>query len=458
MSKSAETALSLPSRSSSLRQPSHSRVHTVDYHATDYNNYSKAFSEVTAYDNKITPSSTTVLSSLSRSNSTRQIESFGSKLLNAISGGARGPPAAAGLARTKSFHQRAKSLASFVPSLSPSAIEGDSTRKGRPFTPLFSSNSTGRLSIDRLDEDVEDEDREYYNPIMEYKPALTGGDRPSRISNHTENKPQPPPPSQPKKFSWFGGLKQQQPRDTAPTQDQSSADPDLMSPATTLLFPHGALDPEDPASFANLLRNAETLITRLQTAYRQQEQELKTARQEREASAEEAEEADTRARHLKLQLDEMGKKANEQRKSCEIISQELASEKQRRAEESDASSTHLTPKRRPYRDSAGSASTMSSIASDSGFESDYYQDTETDTTAESIASRPMSPVFEPKRWDLPAQPTLRPASRGSSIQGTSCNVDVRVWTYMKEEKNRLENRVKELEGIVDGCLDLVSHA
>ena len=303
---------------------------------------------------------------------------------------------------------------------------------------------------------------------MEYKSTLTGGDRPSAsasasaesTSSHT---PRPTTAASTKKFSWFGGGSKQQAAQSIATLQAYAAngDAELFQPAASLLLPNGNLDPEDPSSFTSLLKNAEALITKLQIAYTQQESALKIARQEREAAVEEAEEADTRARHLKLQLDEMGKQATEQEASIKAMTHELAEERLKHVQDNErwerpqrrqpADDEH-TPKRSSYRNSAASSNSMSSMASDSGFESDSYAETETDA---STVSRPMTPVYEERPWEMSTKENMRPLSRGS-LQDRICQVDVGVWTWMREEKGRLEKRVMELEGVVDGCLDLVA--
>lgn len=444
-------------------------VHTLDTRIHNdavvyYNNYSPAFTEITAYDNSnnsdiSNPSGHTnktnhtnnilanrpaALSSLSRANSTRHLEAFGSKFLTALTESVQSPAGATALSRTRSLHQRARSFASFVPSL---AVANPVRR---PAT----------AHIDEEEEPVEqDDDRSYDNPIMEYKSTLTGGhrtptsSRPSAPQSDTAR----PGLAQTSFRKWFGGSKQVKPEQ--PPTLSPSTNSDLLQPATSLLLPHGSLGPEDPASFSELLKNADALITRLQAAYRHQEDQLKIARQEREAATEEAEEADTRARHLKLQLDDMCRKADDQHMACSAMAEELATEKLRRVQDAERfqkeAASGREGKRRSFRNSGASLTSMSSIASDSGFESDCYPDTETEAMADSIASRPRTPLGEQQRWDSSTKNAARPISRGS-LQNRTCQVDAGVWSWMREEKGRLERRVKELEGAIDGCLDMVS--
>lgn len=233
---------------------------------------------------------------------------------------------------------------------------------------------------------------------------------------------------------------------------------DLLNPATSLLFPVGLPDDKTPASFDELLHNAEFLISRLQTAYKEQVSALQAARAEREAQTEEAEEASTRARHLKLQLDDLAAQSAEQAATNRALAEELAAEKQRRHEDREsydrmARENDLTPRRSRH-------SGASSLASDSGFES------EADTA--SSCSRPLTPTSPHlhnyalnDRWSSAMEPIkeIRPASRDSTtarIPGRTCEVDAGVWSFMRDEKARLERRVQELEGVLDGCLDLIA--
>ena len=102
------------------------------------------------------------------------------------------------------------------------------------------------------------------------------------------------------------------------------------------LFPHGPADPLDPTSFNDLLFNAESLIHRLQTAYRAERKHFENFMAERSVQDDEVEEAKVRARHLKLQLDDMAAKASEQDATARALGEELAREKLRREEEEDA--------------------------------------------------------------------------------------------------------------------------
>ncbi|RDW84560.1 hypothetical protein BP6252_02150 [Coleophoma cylindrospora] len=105
------------------------------------------------------------------------------------------------------------------------------------------------------------------------------------------------------------------------------------------LFPSGApsdRDPFSPAAFKNLLMNAEGLLLKLQTAYKIRSLSLHEMAAEKEAQAEELEQAEMRAKHLKIQLEDMGKKLEAQDAAVTQMATELAHEKQARAAEKEA--------------------------------------------------------------------------------------------------------------------------
>ncbi|KAB8297170.1 hypothetical protein EYC80_002550 [Monilinia laxa] len=101
------------------------------------------------------------------------------------------------------------------------------------------------------------------------------------------------------------------------------------------LFPSGQADPFSPAAFKSLLLNAEGLLLKLQTAYKLRTIEYHEMKAEKDAQGDELEEAETRAKHLKLQLEDMAKKFNEQDTAMEELVNQLAGEKQARMDERD---------------------------------------------------------------------------------------------------------------------------
>lgn len=96
------------------------------------------------------------------------------------------------------------------------------------------------------------------------------------------------------------------------------------------LFPHGPADPLSPHAFNDLLLNATSLLQRLQAAYNEKCAALADVAPEMDATREEAEEAATRARHLKLQLEDVARRCE----TLERQNQGLSSEVRRLEEDS----------------------------------------------------------------------------------------------------------------------------
>jgi hypothetical protein len=256
------------------------------------------------------------------------------------------------------------------------------------------------------------------------------------------------------------------------------------------LFPHGPADPLAPSSFHDLLTNAEALLSRYQTAYRQLSNDLGDAHAEQSAQDDELDEAETRARHLKMQLETMAARAADQDEQMRTLMEDLAFEKKARQEEEAARKRSLaliraTPQcehtscqetaRRHNRVSG------SEISVDSGFES------ETETDAASVFSRNcLSPTGTDRSFVLdndihditPKGRKLQPLQRGSTYdKGREGKVDIAkggwgcancqggaqsaVWGRLakeREENRTLRLRVETLEEAVDGALNAVAGA
>jgi hypothetical protein len=425
-----------------LARPVHAAVRL-----NNYDNYSKAFSEDTSYNNSYTSPSTSAAASSSLTAltySSRNVSAaFGKHLLSAISENVNSPAVVA-LSRKASFHARARSLVSFVPALNPASTEEEPpsstspSRNGRTLAAIFTPR---RSSIAPPEDDDDDDEQSEF--IMSYKSSFTAG--PGRQPQQSPA----PKPTGIRGFAWFTSTKT--PSTPPPTRAEAAPGTDILNPATSLLFPVGLPAEKTSATFDELLQNAEFLINRLQTAYKEQASALQAARAEREAQAEESEEVSTRARHLKSQLDDLAAQSAEQAATNLALAEELAAEKQRRHEDREqyermVSQHDLTPRRNRH-------SGASSVTSDSGFES------EADTA--SSCSRPITPTsphlhnyaLNNERWGTVMRPIkeVRPVS-----SGRTCEIDASVWTLMRDEKTRLERRVQELEGVLDGCLDLIA--
>ncbi|KAI9818417.1 MAG: hypothetical protein M1827_000476 [Pycnora praestabilis] len=195
------------------------------------------------------------------------------------------------------------------------------------------------------------------------------------------------------RFSLFGIKPSAAERETIPIP----ADDEFFNfDISTALFPAGPADPFSPSSFKNLLVNAEGLLLRLQTAYKVRTKTLEEMTAEKSAQQEELEEAETRSRHLKIQLDDMAEKFANQEKAMMDLVDELAQEKQRRREEEEARHKSIALVKRPdfdvedvveddddtsQRNVAKKRESKGTLSSDSGFES------EGESSADSVFSR-----------------------------------------------------------------------
>jgi hypothetical protein len=258
------------------------------------------------------------------------------------------------------------------------------------------------------------------------------------------------------------------------------------------LFPHGPVDPLAPSSFHDLLSTAETLLTRYQNSYRAVSTALCDARAEQSAQDDELDEAETRVRHLKMQLETMAARATEQDIQLQKLREELALERQRRKEDDEARKKSLALVRGPAcvhhtQDAVTQARrkrvSNSDVSVDSGFES------ECDSEAASIFSRAngaMSPTdtvpssAASEADDTRTTPTpknIRPAllqrtSTYEKVVGGSIDIErggwgcanceggaqSAVWGRLakeREENRILRNKVDVLEDAVQGALNVV---
>jgi len=191
------------------------------------------------------------------------------------------------------------------------------------------------------------------------------------------------------------------------------------------LFPAGSPNERDafsPAAYKNLQTNAVGLLTKMQSAYRERVITIRELQGERSAQMDEIEEAETRAQHLKMQLEGMARKAQEQEKAMQQLMDELLAERKARAEmeqrihaekrfsvpvssEGSMVSEDLAVdedrRRKQWRKSAGSTVRSSEV----GFEGDETD--EESAESESVFSRCRSPTIPPNAY----------FDNGSSIDG-----------------------------------------
>ncbi|KAF2841394.1 hypothetical protein M501DRAFT_929180 [Patellaria atrata CBS 101060] len=391
-----------------------------------------------------------------------------------------------------SIQNAKKSWSKFISSRTP-ASEGKDSSKINPkafgdwFTGTCAPVSFGvvhspqsRREVDRESEDQTSDSEDEMDIVCK-----------SRLSSRPTTPRKSTAPSTIGKFPWFGSK-----ASSAPIRAPDKPEDDLLDlNIDHELFPNGSVDPLAPSSFHDLLDNAEKLILRLQEAYKSKCEELWDAEGEESVLEEELEEADTRARHLKIQLDDMAAKAIEQDRAMKALSDELALERLRRREEEDARRRSVVMVRSPlshghvpisskHRSRGSAASTV-----DSGFESEGESCADSILSRDGLLSSPtrsLSPCGDadvtPKSKGTNPPATLKRSSTYDKVLKSmphhqspleeektedqhrtcsNCNGgnQLSAWSTvstLRDQNKQLNKRVQELENTVDGCLDLVA--
>ncbi|KAF1851205.1 uncharacterized protein K460DRAFT_361969 [Cucurbitaria berberidis CBS 394.84] len=409
-----------------------------------------------------------------------------------------------------SLHSPTKSLASFIPSRS--TVESSSPPKIRALQNWFNgssapvklgvssqhqeySDSESESGEEYDSEEEEEEEKEAKNNmvanIFNRGSTLTRGFSESSMRSAGTSTPTKAP-SQPTAGSKFAWLLSTQKNNSLPPPVPSPTyhDPDdelLNLSISQALFPHGPTDPLAASSFHDLLTNAESLLSRYQASYRQVSTSLVDARSELSAQEDELDEADTRARHLKMQLETMAARANEQDEQMRKLMDDLAFERRARQEEEAARKRSLALIRGPAHCEHNTCQdaprrrnriSNSDISVDSGFES------EAETDAASVFSRnclsptgtDRSSVLESEVNDttpkgrkpqlVQRQSTydkVRDGSVNLKQGGWGCancegGAQAAVWGRLakeREENRTLRHRVESLEEAVEGALNVV---
>ncbi|KAL8840554.1 MAG: hypothetical protein Q9170_001307 [Blastenia crenularia] len=308
----------------------------------------------------------------------------------------------------------------------------------------------------------------------------------------TQNTPKPPIIS---RFSLFGTKPALSKTPTTPSDVHDEwHELDVRS----ALIPSGSADPFSPSAFKNLQQNAEGLLTKLQTAYKQRSEALHDVLAEKEAQAEELQGAEMHTKHLKLQLDDLTTKLAEQDKAMMDLVDQLAHEKQARRALEDSivhedqaevmkpnnkgHSEDSRPTERIWKSRTSTASDLSVGSEDSSAESLFsWQGATSPTMSMSSVSTVNSPESQ-QQHQLPIA-TNRPRgqagliggpfsglrSRASKIKATeapyptacaSCKRlgNSEAWDLvgvLKLENQGLKSRLGQLESTVDDCLDMV---
>lgn len=340
--------------------------------------------------------------------------------------------------------------------------------------------------------------------------STTSANRPLNVQRKSGSQPPSKPPLA-SRFSFFTS----KPAEQKPTSQPADLHDELINlNFKKALFPAGPADPFSPAAFKNLVQNAEGLLSRLQAAYKERTISLHEMTAEKETQAEELEGSEIRAKHLKLQLDNMAAKLAKQDELMMDLVDDLAREKQLRKEEDDArkNSVALVKSSRAdaFAQSAQKSSEVkeqkpirgTSIVSDSGIDSEEesYVDSlcsnDRETTSRNASVSSFSTANSPDGYVLPEsillpQPARLPPKHSPQVLSTFQHVikgksggsrlsepamtpiDTprstclnchggkvsQAWSMVhgvKEENRALRARVTQLEAAVDSCLDLIT--
>lgn len=288
-----------------------------------------------------------------------------------------------------------------------------------------------------------------------------------------------PKPAMASRFSFFSSKASLV--KPAPLPDELS-DELLDMDVSAALFPNEPANPFSPAAFKNLQQQAEGLLSRLQSAYKDRTVALRDMIAEKDTVAEESEGAETRARHLKMQLDGMTAKFAEQDEVMMNLVDELALEKQARREDEEVRKRTVRVVSDVTSQSSGHRGlSHSNTISDSGFESEDESSADSvfsrrngaqsPTMSVSSASTANSPdAYRTQEFHVPSStaqtarlrlPQGQVAAKGmpahscTNCEGVRASEAWNVVGILKEENEGLKHRVGELESALDGCLDVV---
>ncbi|KAH7326388.1 hypothetical protein B0I35DRAFT_405638 [Stachybotrys elegans] len=269
------------------------------------------------------------------------------------------------------------------------------------------------------------------------------------------------------------------------------------------LFPYGQPSERDafsPAAFKNLQMNATGLLQKYQAAYQSRTIHIRELRADEMTQMDEKGELEMKVHHLKLQLEEMSRKAAEQESIMQSLMEELNREKKLRVDEQFAREKKLM------------SSECSTVSEDLGAEEDQRtkwrksgetskSDLGSDTDGESVDSlsvfsRSRSPTAAasmsesvltevpysqakpanlPIRAPRPSQPPMTTlqklfkgvsgesrddTSRGVSgcrnCQGQEASMAWDTVSLLRDENKSLKERVTDLETAVEGALDALA--
>lgn len=362
---------------------------------------------------------------------------------------------------------------------------------------------TGQQSSETTADMDKGTSRDYYSspstPMLPTSRAQKRMTAPSPLKQVTSSSP----------FSFFG-LKRQggvQAELPEPAEDEL-----LNMDITAALFPPTSSSLDGQEAFEALRQNADSVIRRLQAAYKQRTFALHEALADKNEKQEELEETRTRVGHLKVQLDGMAEKVLQQEKAVKAMAEELELERQMRRREDEARRRSVMLVRSSDDESSDLGSDLQAPkrslkrASNATFTSDSGFDSGDESLAESVFSRregvesPASTVapspnisqvtlstptttpvqsqkeLKPSSASTPAS-TPRPSAYDRVLKGLASTGITNSWTgnsskcqichgvpaseawsvmgILKEENKGLKDRLGELEMVIDDCLCLV---
>lgn len=207
-------------------------------------------------------------------------------------------------------------------------------------------------------------------------------------------------------------------------------------------------DPSSPSAFKDIQRNAEGLLSRLQTAYKQRSQVLHDVLAEKETLAEEREGAEMRSRYLKLQLDDMTAKLVKQDQAMMDLVDQLAQEKLARREVENTA-REMDPGTR--RSSKSRTSTASEMSIESAAESLFSRASPT-MSMSSVSTQSFNQCRDCRTRISPTQ--SRDSEKTSPVQSR----DSEAWglvNILTLENKGLKTRLGQLESTVEDCLDMI---
>ena len=234
-------------------------------------------------------------------------------------------------------------------------------------------------------------------------------------------------------------------------------------------------EPLSPTTFKSLQVNAESLLTRMQTAYKERSIALRHLTAERDAEIEEREGTETRCQAFKVQLDDLAGRLKEQDDAMMDLVDQLANERRLRREEEQGRKRTITLVRNTKRERLSTATTASTCDSDDESSSESVFSRRLGASSPSMSMSSVSVMSSPEVHQPPELPAAITPQMARTYGGlashplahakssTSCRKchspkDLEAWnvvSMLKEENSALKERISDMEGALDGCLNIL---